>query len=358
MPKGERGSARPYLRGKIWWIKWYVDGKPQYESSGSEKKADAVRLLNKKRTEIDTGIAIKPGAEVTVSQILQLYLDDLRRRKKPYIRAAKGYVRLHLAPALGRRLAADVTSKEIGSYIDLRQSQKAADGSINRELAVLNRAYVLAMEETPPLLHKKPKIKKLDEDNVREGFLEYPQYRAMIAELPEHQKLILVIGYHLGLRRGEILKLKWAQVDWLENLLILQKRQTKGKQARKAPLYGELRAWLEAAYAKRTSDFIIAYEGHQISEVKRAWGNARKRAGVPELLVHDLRRTAVRNMIRAGIPEKLARLISGHKTRSVFERYNITDDRDIQDAGRQLEEYQKRVSEQSSYTESYRSGRQ
>src|SRR6185312_11826691 len=352
MPKGEKGSARPYLRGRIWWLKWYVDGEPQYESSGSEKKTDAIRLLNQKRTEIDKGIAIKPGAEVTVSQILQLYLDDLRPRKKPYIRAAKGYVRLHLVPALGRSLAADVTSKEIGSYIDLRQSQKAADGSINRELAVLNRAYVLAMEETPPLLHKKPKIKKLDEDNVREGFLEYPQYRAMIAELPEHQKLILVIGYHLGLRRGEILKLKWTQVDWLENLLILQKRQTKGKQARKAPLYGELRAWLEAAYAKRKSDFIIAYEGHQISEIKRAWGNARKRAGVPELLVHDLRRTAVRNMIRAEIPggEKMARLISGHKTRSVFERYNITDERDIQDAGKALEAFHaKRAKTESSY---------
>jgi len=337
MPKGERGSARPYLRGKIYWIKYYVDGKPKYESSRSEKKSDALKLLNQKRAQIDTGQL--PKSDVTVVQLLNLYLADLQRNKRTYYRSAKGYVRLHLIPAFSGKLASSVTSAHIKSYIDMRQRQQAADGSINRELACLNRSYVIAMESTPPLIQRKPKIEKLPEDNVREGFLEHAEYRRMIAELPDHQRTILVIGFHLGLRLGEILKLKWDQVDWLNNLLILSRKQTKGKQARKAPLYGELRAWLEMAYAKRTGEYIVSYEGHAISEIKRAWGNARKRARLPQLLVHDLRRTAVRNMVRAGIPEKVAMLISGHKTRSVFERYNIVDERDFHLAGEMLNKY-------------------
>ena len=144
-----------------------------------------------------------------------------------------------------------------------------------------------------------------EDDNVREGFLEHEQYVRLRDELPDHQKLILVIGYHLGMRRGEILKLRWDQVDWDANLIRLEKKQTKAKKARNAPLYGELRAWFELAYSARDPQcpFIVSWRGHGITEVKTAWKKARERAGVPALLIHDLRRTAVRNMIRAGISE-------------------------------------------------------
>ncbi|MFL6414717.1 MAG: site-specific integrase [Bryobacteraceae bacterium] len=173
---------------------------------------------------------------------------------------------------------------------------------------------------------------------MREGFLEHAQYVALRDELPDHQRLILTIGYHLGMRRGEILKLRWDQVDWNENLIRLEKRQTKAKRARIAPLYGELRAWLDMAYAARDPEcpYIISWRGHGVSEVKTAWKNACRRAGVPDLLVHDLRRTAARTMIRAGIPEKQIMLIAGWKTRSMFDRYHIVDERDIQEPGKKL----------------------
>jgi integrase len=344
MPKGERGTARPYLRGNIWWIKYYVPGekKPRRESSYSENKEDARRLLNKRRKEIDDRKVSPTNA--TVGHLLDLFLADLRRSKKPWLRSAKGYVKNHLRSVLAAQKAADLTSAHVNSYIDLRQEQGAAPATINRELSCLARSYSLAMAATPPLVSQKPGIEKLPEDNVREGFLDHHQYVLMRDELPDHQKLILVIGYHLGMRRGEILKLRWDQVDWGENVIRLERKQTKAKQARIAPLYGELRVWFEMAYSVRDPEcpFIVSWQGHGISEVKTAWKKARIRAGLPELLVHDLRRTAVRNMIRAGIPEKLAMLISGHKTRSVFERYNIIDERDIHDAGQKLTSYLKK----------------
>jgi integrase len=143
------------------------------------------------------------------------------------------------------------------------------------------------------------------------------------------------------MRRGEILNLRWDQVDWNGNVVRLEKRQTKGKKGRVAPLYGELRAWLEMGQSGRDPDcpFVVAWKGAAIREVKTAWNKARARAGVPELLIHDLRRAAARNMIRAGVPEKLVLEIVGWKTRTMLDRYNIIDERDVHAAGEKMNRF-------------------
>jgi integrase len=193
----------------------------------------------------------------------------------------------------------------------------------------------------------------LDEsDNVREGLLPHQDYLRLREELPAHQIPLLVIGYHLGMRRGEMLRLRWDQIGWDANSIRLEKRQTKTKQARNAPLYGELRAFLEMAYANpKRGKTIISWQGVEISETKTAWKAACQRAGVPDLYVHDLRRTAVSNMINgAGIPEKTAMLISGDKTRSMLDRYRIVVEKDIHATGRRMEAYLFRAAGESSYT--------
>jgi integrase-like protein len=114
-----------------------------------------------------------------------------------------------------------------------------------------------------------PDIEMLEENNTREGFFEHAEYLAMRALLPDHERTILVIAYHLGMWAGEIINLRWDQVDWKHNLIRLEKKQTKGKQARVAPLHGELRAWLEMAYAARGDcQFLVNYEGEGIHRVQ------------------------------------------------------------------------------------------
>jgi integrase len=280
MPKGEKGSGRPYLRGKIWWIKYFVSGVPKYESSGSTKKSDAVRLLNQRRAEIDTG-SFAPSS-VTVDDLLKLYVSDMEKQKRKSLRDAKRYVRDHLSPRLGQIKASELTTQHIDRYIQSEQSAGQSDASINRYLSALRRSYNLAWQATPPLVSRVPKIEMLSEDNVREGFLEHPDYARMLHYLPDHQKLVLVIGYHLGLRRGEILQLRWDQLDWLTGVIRLERKQTKSKQPRIAPLYGEPPQCLQFAFQNRGDSItIVSYHGHSVSEVKRAWKTARQRLGCP-----------------------------------------------------------------------------
>jgi integrase len=190
----------------------------------------------------------------------------------------------------------------------------------------------------------------LKENNVREGFLNEEAYLRMRELLPFHHQLLLVMGYHWGMRKGESLALRWDQVDWAMSLVRLNRGQTKGNKARVAPMYGELDGWLKLAFAADRGETIVSWKGSKIGQTKPAWQKARDKAGL-EVKVHDLRRTAVRNMVRAGIPDTQARQISGHKTRSVLDRYDIVTERDIQDAGRKMEAYFRAIRTPDSHSE-------
>ena len=90
---------------------------------------------------------------------------------------------------------------------------------------------------------------------------------------------------------------------------------------------------------KQPDDYVFTHaDGKPVRDFREAWRNACNPAGVPELLLHNLRRSAVRNLRRLGVAESVAMKISGHKTASIFRRYDITDEPDLADAARRLDE--------------------
>ena len=170
---------------------------------------------------------------------------------------------------------------------------------------------------------------------MRQGFFTEDEFKVLRGALPDHVKVPLIIGYWTGMRAGEILRLRWEQLDLERGLLRLDPGTTKNNQGRLIPLVKEaieaLWQWKQEMLLRYPNcSWVCHYRGERLRQIPRKrWQKACERVGLKRKLFHDLRRTAIRNMVRAGISERVAMAISGHKTRSVFDRYNIVSHADI-----------------------------
>jgi integrase len=206
----------------------------------------------------------------------------------------------------------------------------------------------LGAQNTPRKVLTVPHIPKLKEANPRKGFFEYGEYQAVLAQLPEFYRGPVTFAYYTGWRQGEVLDLQWSNVDFKENTVTRDVGTTKNDEGRVVYMTEELKALHQAQWEQRKasgilSPYVFPNEARTNRILKtrfnRAWRAACKKAGYPGKLYHDLRRTAVRNMVRAGIPQRVSMMVSGHKTRSIFDRYNIVDDKDLRQAAEKIGAY-------------------
>lgn len=232
-------------------------------------------------------------------------------------------------------------------YIAHRQAQEIKNATICLELAALKRMFNLGAKHDPPKVLRVPYIPMPKVNNVRSGFFEYEEFVVLRTNLPDYLRPVVTMAYYSGWRKGEILGLTWDQVDLVRDCIRLDPGTTKNNESRSLFLDGELLVTIREQKVIRDCQYpdcpwVFFNEGRPIREIKRAWQTACKKAGVPDKLFHDFRRTTVRNMVRAGIPERVAMTISGHKTRSVFERYNIVSQEDLKQAASKLNQYVKK----------------
>ncbi len=339
----KRGTGTIYRRGNIWWMQYYVRGRLVQESTGFTDKADAENLLKQRIGNAAAGRHVGPE-RTTIADLCNLVLENNRLRGLRDAQHVEWRYKANVAPLLGRLPASRFGQAQVRQYVASRRAADASNASINREFAIVRRGYKLGAQEDPPLVHSQPVIPVLEENNVRQGFLEQDEYERLLEELPEDLKALFVCGYHTGARKNELRRIQWEQVDFDGGVIRLPASQTKTKKARTLPIYGDMRRWLEHQRMTCPPGCVWVFHGarnHPVDNHLNGWSEACRRVGLPELLFHDLRRSAVRNMKRAGIQDKVAMDISGHRTRSVFDRYNIIDEADVRGAGERLEEYAK-----------------
>lgn len=342
-----------YKRGNVWWIKYYRNGVAMRESADTDKEGAAKKLLQKREGDIAHGIPVTPQTDrVTVGALLDDVLNDYKVNGKKSIADAKRNAE-RLADHFGaKRKAASITTADVRAYVAKRQSEEYRPGkrysnaTINRELSTLARAYSLG--EEAGLITQAPAIKHLEERNVRTGFFERAQYEAVQRHIASHARPVVSFLFITGWRvNSEVLPLEWRRVDFKAGTVTLDPGTTKNGEGRVFPMTVELRRLLEwqRAYTdtvQRERGCIVPWvfhrDGQRMTGFRRTWKTACKKAGVPGRIRHDFRRTAVRNLVRAGIPERVAMTMTGHKTRSVFERYNIVSEGDLFSAAARLDE--------------------
>jgi integrase len=332
----KRGQGSIYKRNGLWWCDYSIAGVRKRESCKTSNREEALAYLHRQQGTLALGKLLSPD-RVSVRDLLNLVLQDYDIRKVAQVYIATLKVNSILTPKLGNVKAAKLTSARVNEYIRERLT-RVKPGTVNRELALLHRAYQLGYNSDPPLVGKVPHFPKLAEAEPRKGFLKPQHYRQLLLELPGELRLMFVVAYHVGLRKGALLRIKWSQVDLPAKTILMEgKRKNRKPEPVAVPIYGDMGKFI--AIQPRTSEYLFARGSDPIKDFRESWDRACERAGVPDLLFHDLRRTAVRNLRRAGVPETVIMKITGHRTRSVFERYNITDHSDMHEAGRMAEEF-------------------
>ena len=276
----------------------------------------------------------------TLGDLSDAYLQDYQVRQFRSHSTARGRV-AHLTAFFGRAArAAALTTHQIRQYQLTRRAAGAATGTINRETSALHRMGTLAVHwgwlDTVPGFPD-----RLRENPPRQGFFEHPEYLAVRAHLPDPWQDILDLAYYSGWRKQEILGLSWDEIDRAGGVIRLSPARSKTLVGRILPISQPIAEALARRRARRDPDSPLVFhrDGITIRRWRTAWRTACQAAGVPTRFLHDCRRTAARNLIRASVPERVAMLLTGHKSRAIFDRYNIINEQELLEAGDQLVAY-------------------
>jgi integrase len=377
MTNPTRGDGRIFTRnGSAYlWCAYYLRGKEYRESTGTADADKAAKFLKHRLKEVGAdqiGKATFVGPQqerMKVSKLLDALEEDykLRGKDSPQFRSHLKHIRAYF----GAWRAAEVSAEAVDKYISGRQEAETAPATINRSTQLLAQAFKLAIERKH--LSSAPQIRHMSEKgNARQGFFTDSDFHALKDKLPEYLRDFVQFGYLTGWHKGEIASLCWSDVEG--DVVRLRGENAKNGEGRSVTLSGDLADLIERRKAQRrvktkTSVLLSAYVFHQkgepVGDFRKAWATACLAAGLGQFvcdrcsqtveghtceecnsearyvgrIFHDFRRTAVRNMVRAGVPERVAMTISGHKTRSIFDRYNIVNEADLREAMRRTQSY-------------------
>ncbi len=357
---------------RYWWIAFHFRGKEYRESSKSEDKAVAEKLLKLRRKQKgadDIGAAafVPDARKLRVNDLMDALLAHHTSEKRKSIEQNRSHFK-SVREFFGPIKALNVTAETLERYVEFQRGEGCAENTIRNRISLLRRAYNLARRRGK--IAYQIYMPALAETEPRQGFFEHEAFQAMVKRLPADVQDFVRFGYLTGWRRGQISKLKWEHVDRSAKIVQAPGAITKNGTAHSIPVVGELEAIVERRWDARHFDrngvtTLSAYvfhrgDGRPIGNFAKVWNRACYDAGLPckvewekdrdgvvqryvegpkkgqpkprrikaAAIFHDLRRTGVRNLKRAGVDDRVVMSITGHRTRAVFDRYNIVDETD------------------------------
>jgi len=346
------------LKGCRFWYAQYYDhnGRKIRISTQTEVKQKALAILRKQMGDRDEGLAPLIDVRKLTYKDLRagLIASYIEKGNKSLIVRADGEETVpglkqvddffHYSAENPGPSVMQINIETGREFVRQRQAEGAGNAVINRSLACLRRMLKLACEERK--IQSMPVIRLLKEPPARRGFLELPKFEELLAQFPPNLKPYITFLYFCGGRSGEAELIEWSQVDLERKLIRIEDDQTKDKEAREIPLPQRLVLMLERIEPKQGRVF-------DTTNVRKEWTKACAAVGLGRIIavegrpydprykgltLHDFRRSAIRNLVTlAGVREKVAMEITGHKTRSVFDRYHIVDTQDMSNAMQQWE---------------------
>ena len=317
-----------FKRNGVWWCCIRHNGRKVQKSLETSDKKLAKDIEAKIRTEIveDTFFDKPIGNDKTFSQLINKFMVEYAPKKSVNMQKSYATSRKHLIPFFGDLNLVSISPKMLSRYTVMRRSEGAAPASINREFALLSKAFTLAVEEWEWLQHKPyRKILKEKENNERERYLSLNEEKRLLENCPEWLKDLIVFSLNTGLRQNEQLSLTWSRVSLTRKTILIQ--ETKSGKPRSIPLNQTALNILErkAKTMSIKNDFVfISSRGTRMDNhnLIRAFKNALERARINDFTWHGLRRTFATRMAHKGVDiYKISRLLGHEDVRTTQKSY-------------------------------------
>jgi len=339
-----RGDGFIYKRGAVFWFGYWKNGRLYRESLKTQDEGEAEKRAKRIRNGLLTGATLPaPQRRATVNDILDDLITHFRVRRPGQVPKSRSHLK-SVRLAMGHLRADQLTTADVERYQAERKAADRAPATINRSCELLRQAFRLAAGRTPPKVPHVPSIPLLPVSNARQGFLSRADMEAILEKLTDVDVRDFVEWFWwTGMRPSEIRRLTWDMLNresWTLHLDPKAAKTGKGRvlamltpKREPTPLSEIIERRLERRDLKCNLIFHRTSKGEAgqpVKDIRKQWAKAVADAGVASgITPYDLRRSALRNMLRSGVHERVVMSISGHRTRSTFDRYNISSEEDV-----------------------------
>ena len=293
-----------------------LDGATDRESAKALEDVERYNLR-----QIQGGIKKREEKKYSINKAIDLYLNYSQLHKKDYshdLSKAKSIKMFFKTKNID-----EILTKDIESYIKhLRIDKGFSNATINRYLAALKKMFNIAIAND--MLHRNPcvNIKQLKENNEKIRYLTIEEEKRLFEVLPEHIRPIVVCALQTGMRRSNILNLRWEQIDFEYNFIEIEKQENKGHKIIRIPISEKLLTEFNKIGIKHNGFVFINPEtGKPYNTIRKAWLSALKRANIQNFRFHDLRHTVATRLVEKNVDIRTVQEIMAHSSIATTQRY-------------------------------------
>jgi integrase len=324
-----------FKRGNKWWAYVWIDGIRHHKSTGTSNRRQAETIERQFRDELNEARhrlpQLKP--EMTLGELTAHFIASGMGKPHALDRLK------HLLPFFADMQLMNINTSAIRKYRQERHRQRELTAAtVNRDLSVLRRVLYWGVEEGYLASNPLGRLRMERERRTKRPVLSLREEQLLLAVAPEHLQRIIRCALHTGMRRGEILRQRWEDIDFDNRILHVSHSKTPEGEAREIPLTDQLFEMLLAL--RRPQGPVFTYDGDAIKVIKTTWASSLRRSGIRHFRFHDLRHTANTRMMLAGVLQEVRREILGHssqRSRDINDRYTQIELPEKREAIRKLE---------------------
>lgn len=308
-----------YKRGTIWYIDYYAGYKRRRERIGPSKRQAEI-VLKKRIVQVAENrfLEVEKYEKIKFEKMTDLYLENYSKPNKKSSRRDATSIS-NLKPFFAGKYLHEITPLDMEKYKKKRQF-KVSNATVNREIGCLKHIFTKAIEWG--IVKKNPgkKVKLLRERNTRLRYLDEKEIKRLYDACAEHLKPIVTVALNTGMRKEEILSLKWKDLNFGSRIIYIL--DTKNSEKREMAMNDIVYIALLAIRRIPDSPWVFCKKnGERYGNVRKAFEGARKRAGIVDFRFHDLRHTFASHLVMAGVDLKTVQELLGHKSFEMTLRY-------------------------------------